>query len=56
MSKTLEEYEKQVDLAEDALRHQHLTGNLNFREMAVAVLAALSIRKPQKITEYEKSN
>lgn len=51
MNKTIKEYEKQVDLAEDALRYYHLTGRVNFREMAIAVLAALSIRKPQKEIE-----
>jgi hypothetical protein len=47
MSKISEEYEKQVNLVENVLRQQHLTGELNFRKMAIVVVAALSIKKPQ---------
>ena len=39
-----DEYKKEVEIIEDVLRQQHLKGSVNFREMAIAVLAALSIK------------
>ena len=44
---TNKDYDKQVKVVEETLRNHHLMGTIDFRDMAIAILAALSINEKE---------